>query len=53
MKYEDLETWQQARQLVNAVYKMTREPDLAKDFGLAGQIQRAAVLSLRIVSPAL
>jgi four helix bundle protein len=43
MTFEDLEAWQRARVLVNAIYAMTRDGALAKDFGLSGQIQRAAV----------
>ena len=42
--FEDLEAWQQARQLVNEIYSLTRENSgLSKDFGLTGQVQRAAV----------
>ena len=42
--FEDLEAWQQARQLVNEIYSLTREnSSLSKDFGLTGQVQRAAV----------
>ena len=43
MTFEDLESWKTARELVNAVYTMTRDPSIAKDFGLCGQAQRAAV----------
>jgi four helix bundle protein len=44
MTFEDLEAWQQARQLVNEIYSLTRaNSSLAKDFGLTGQVQRAAV----------
>lgn len=44
MMFEDLEAWQQARQLVNEIYCLTREnSSLSKDFGLTGQVQRAAV----------
>jgi four helix bundle protein len=44
MMFEDLEAWQQARQLVNEIYSLTREnSSLRKDFGLTGQVQRAAV----------
>jgi four helix bundle protein len=44
MMFEDLEAWQQARLLVNQIYTLTREDgSLARDFGLASQIQRAAV----------
>ena len=42
--FEDLEAWQQARQLVNEIYSLTRKnSSLSKDFGLTGQVQRAAV----------
>jgi four helix bundle protein len=44
MMFEDLEAWQQARQLVNEIYRLTRkDSSLGKDFGLTGQVQRAAV----------
>ncbi|MBK9747271.1 MAG: four helix bundle protein [Chloroflexi bacterium] len=42
-RFEDLIAWQKARQLTKAIYEMTREERFARDFGLAGQIQRAAV----------
>ncbi|MCX6917289.1 MAG: four helix bundle protein [Verrucomicrobia bacterium] len=43
MTFEDLESWQRARQLTRDVYTLTRKDQIAKDFGLCGQIQRAAV----------
>ena len=43
MKFEDLEAWQSARKLTKEVYGLTRTPELARDFGLIGQIQRASV----------
>ena len=44
MTFEDLEAWQQARQLVNQTYSLTRaNSSLAKDFGVTNQLQRAAV----------
>src|ERR1051326_1712166 len=43
MTFEDLQAWQTARQLVRAVYELTRGPDLYRDFGVCGQIQPAAV----------
>ncbi len=43
MTFEDLEAWQQARQLVYAIYSLTREANLSRDFGLTNQAQRAAV----------
>ena len=43
MRFEDLKSWQEARGLVNSIYALTREPGIAKDYGLRDQIQRAAV----------
>jgi four helix bundle protein len=42
-RFEDLIAWQKARRLTKAIYDVTRRGSFAKDFGLAGQIQRAAV----------
>jgi four helix bundle protein len=42
-RFEDLIAWQKARELTRAVYDATRQEDFAKDYGLSGQIQRAAV----------
>jgi four helix bundle protein len=43
MTFEDLDAWKKARKLVNSIYNLTRDPSIARDFGLCGQIQRAAV----------
>ena len=45
-RFEDLVAWQKARTLASAIYKVTRQDGFAKDFGLAGQIQRAAVSTM-------
>ncbi len=42
-RFEDLIAWQKARELTRAVYQVSRRGAFAKDFGLSGQIQRAAV----------
>lgn len=42
-RFEDLIAWQKARVLTNAIYQATRKEAFVKDFGLSGQIQRAAV----------
>jgi len=42
-RFEDLIAWQKARTLTRGVYLLTRQGAFAKDFGLSGQIQRAAV----------
>lgn len=42
-RFEDLVAWQKARTLAKDIYQTTRKDPFAKDFGLSGQIQRAAV----------
>ena len=45
-RFEDLVAWQKARMLALAIYQATRQGNFAKDFGLSGQIQRAAVSAM-------
>ena len=42
-RFEELLVWQRARELTRAVYAASRDGQFAKDWGLSGQIQRAAV----------
>ena len=42
-RFEDLAAWKKARSLTRSVYRVTKRGAFAKDFGLAGQMQRAAV----------
>src|SRR5436853_3909412 len=42
-RYEDFIAWQKARLLTQRIYGITKQNAFAKDFGLAGQIQRASV----------
>src|SRR5687768_14375003 len=42
-RFEDLVAWQKARELTRLVYDATRHGAFARDFGLAGQMQRASV----------
>jgi four helix bundle protein len=42
-RFEDLETWQQARKLANTVYDLSNVGAFARDFALRDQIRRAAV----------
>jgi len=37
-RFEDLQSWQKARQLVNSIYDLTEHPKFARDFRLSGQI---------------
>ena len=41
--FEDLEVWQNARALTARIYKLTRNGEFSKDFGLRDQIRRAAI----------
>ena len=42
-KFEDIEAWQKARSLTNAIYSCSDKGVFSKDFGLRDQIRRAAV----------
>ena len=41
-RFEDLPRWQKARELCQEVFKVINRPPFSKDFGLKGQIWRAA-----------
>jgi four helix bundle protein len=41
-RFEDLQSWQKARQLTNMIYDLTEHPRFSKDFRLSNQIQGAA-----------
>jgi len=49
-EFEDLIAWQKARELTRAIYQATRQEAFAKDYGLSGQIQRAAVSIMSNIS---
>lgn len=42
-RFEDLEIWQLARELVTHVYELTRKQEFSKDYGLKDQIRRSSV----------
>jgi four helix bundle protein len=42
-QFEDLFAWQQARVLMQEIYRITKSPLFERDYRLAGQIQAAAV----------
>ncbi|NOS80859.1 MAG: four helix bundle protein [Nitrospira sp.] len=42
-RFEDIKSWQAARELVSAVYRVSGRGKFEKDFGLRDQIQRASV----------
>ncbi len=41
-RFEDLQSWQKARQLANSILGVTEGPRFSKDIRLRGQIQEAA-----------
>jgi four helix bundle protein len=41
-RFEDLQSWQKARQLANLIYELSGERPFAADFELRNQIRRAA-----------
>jgi four helix bundle protein len=42
-RFEDLIAWKKARELTREIYQTTRKDAFVRDFGLSGQLQRAAV----------
>ncbi len=41
--FQEIESWKEARILVNKIYKLTSRNNFTKDYGLKDQIQRATV----------
>jgi hypothetical protein len=39
-RFEDIVAWQLARELTRKVYRLTKKPGFAKDYGLKRQIQK-------------
>ena len=42
-RFEDLDCWQQARELTRVTYALTRNSKFSKDYGLRDQMRRASV----------
>ena len=49
-RFEDIQAWQKARELVREIYQTCAEDRLSRDFGLRDQICRAAVSSMSNVA---
>lgn len=45
-RFEDIQAWQKARQLVGEIYKACAKGPLQRDFGLKDQLSRAAVSAM-------
>ena len=41
--FEQIDAWQKSRELAKEIYRITRQRDFARDFGLRDQIRRASV----------
>jgi four helix bundle protein len=42
-KFEDLDCWKEARDIVNSVYRVCRADGFKKDYSLTDQVKRAAI----------
>jgi len=42
-KFEDIQAWQKARNVVNSIYEITKTGSFLKDYSLKDQILRAAI----------
>jgi four helix bundle protein len=40
--FEDIVSWQKARELTNCIYRHTKRGEFARDYGLRDQIRRAS-----------
>jgi four helix bundle protein len=49
-RFEEIEAWQLARELTRKVYALTRKTDFSRDFGLKGQMQKAAGSSMNNIA---
>ncbi len=49
-RFDEIEAWQPARELTRKVYRLTKKDKFAQDFGLKGQIQRAAGSSMHNIA---
>lgn len=45
-RFEDVQAWQKARELVQEIYRICSDGRLSRDFGLKDQLLRAAVSSM-------
>ena len=49
-RFEELKCWQLARELTNAVYTLTAQGRVSKDYGFVDQMRRAAVSVMNNIS---
>jgi len=49
-KFEDLECWKKARELVRNIYQITKDKSFCRDYALVGQIVSAAISIMNNIS---
>ncbi|TRZ94628.1 MAG: four helix bundle protein [Dehalococcoidia bacterium] len=49
-RFEDIQAWQKARELVNRIYSTTNKGDFAKDCSLKDQLRRASISVMSNIS---
>ena len=49
-RFEDIEAWQKARELMKSVYVVTSRNNFSKDYGLTNQIRRASISVMSNIS---
>jgi len=49
-RFEDIQAWQKARELVTRIYSMTNKGDFAKDYSLKDQLRRASISVMSNIS---
>ena len=49
-RFEDIEGWQLARELTRKVYRLTKKPGFARDYGLKRPIQNASGSSMHNIA---
>lgn len=49
-RFEDIQAWQKARELVNRIYSTTNKGDFAKDYSLKDQLRRASISVMSNIS---
>ena len=45
-RFEEMNSWKSARELVRFVYDVTKQSEFSRDFGLRDQIRRAAISAM-------
>ena len=48
--FEDIKSWQKARELTSKIYQITSEGKFSEDYGLRDQVRRASVSTMANIS---